>query len=108
MHRLAKLADVKSRGVYDLRRSLSCTSIWGNIIRATEHLESWVALNAITLAEVGLLCTVNLGKLDILLLQCSRRFFVFWCECFAVTTIQNISNLVRNRCLRKNLPPGLD
>jgi len=92
-----------------LRWGLSCAGVWGDVVRAAEDLESWVALNAIALAEFGLFCTVNLGKLDVLLLQCGRSLFVLGGKRFAVATIEIISNLVSNglssSLLRGYLPP---
>jgi hypothetical protein len=74
--------------VYHSRRSLSCARIWGNIVWATEHLKRWVAFDAIALAEISLLCAINLSKLDVLLLQCGCGFFVFRGKCFAVATVE--------------------
>lgn len=71
----------------DLRRSLSCTRVWG-ILLAPEYLESWVTLHAVFLAEVGIFCAVNLGQLDVLLLQCGRSLLVLGCKCFAMSTIR--------------------
>lgn len=40
-----------------------------DVVGATEDLEGRVAFNAVGLAELRLLCAVDLGKLDVLLLQ---------------------------------------
>ena len=76
-------------GISNLRRGLSCTRVCGRgVVKAAEDLESWVALHAILLAEVGLFCAVNLGQLDVLLLQCGCSFLVLRRKCFAVSTIK--------------------
>jgi hypothetical protein len=84
-------------GFEDLRRSLSCTRVWGNVVSTTEDLESWVTLDAITLAEVSLFCAIDLGEFDILLLQCGGSLLVLWSKCFAVSTGMDISNLMVNK-----------
>lgn len=73
------------RGV-NVRIGLALALVGGNVIQATEDLEGWVALNAKRLAEVGLLCAVNLGELDVLLLQCGGGLLVLGGEGLAVTT----------------------
>ena len=47
---------------------------------------SRVTLDAVRLAEVGLINTVDLGELDALLLESSRRLFIVGRKSLAVTT----------------------
>lgn len=77
----------------DLRRSLSRTGVWAAVVCTAEDLESWVTLNAMRLAKSGLLCAINLCKLDVLLLQCGGSLFVLWGKGFAVSTVSTISKM---------------
>jgi hypothetical protein len=71
--------------VDDLRSSLSLASVWANVVRASENFESWVSLYAVALAQIRLLSAVDLGQLDVLLLQRRCGLLVFWGEGLAVT-----------------------
>lgn len=68
----------------NLRRSLALASVGSNVVEATEDLEGGVALNTVLLAEVGLLSAVDLGKLDVLLLQRGGSLLVLGGEGLAV------------------------
>lgn len=60
----------------NVRIGLALALVGGDVIQAAEDLEGGVALHAEGLAEIGLLCAVNLGELDVLLLQCSGSLLV--------------------------------
>lgn len=78
----------------DLRSSFTLTSIRAGVLKATEDLESGVTLNAIRLAKLGLLCAVDLGKLDVLLNQSSGSLLVLGGEGLAVTTPGSVDWMV--------------
>lgn len=59
-----------------VRRGLSCTCVWGRVLWTTEHLQSWVTLNAEALAKVCFFRAVDLSQLDVLLLQCGGGFLI--------------------------------
>ena len=63
------------------------TGIWGNVLSAAEDLEGWVTIDAILLAKSSLLGAVNLGQLDIFLLQCGGGILILGGKCFAMPTI---------------------
>ena len=56
-------------GWANLRSSLALALVGGDVVKATEDLEGRVALDAELRAEVGLLRAVDLGELDVLLLE---------------------------------------
>ena len=60
-------------------------AIGSDVVGATEDLEGGVALNAILLAQLGLLCAVDLDERDVLLLECCGRLLVLGRERLAVT-----------------------
>jgi hypothetical protein len=68
----------------NLRSSLALASVGGDGLEAAEDLEGRVTLNAILLAEVGLLSAVNLGELDVLLLEGGGSLLVLGGEGLAV------------------------
>jgi hypothetical protein len=69
LHKVVRV-DLTSRRVSDnLRCGLALALVRRDVICAAEDLESWVALNAILLAKLGLLCAVDLDEPDVLLLQ---------------------------------------
>lgn len=84
--------DLGTRMVCDLRVGLALALVRGGVLQAvgrgvlqaTEDLEGRVALDAICLAEVGLLCAVDLDELDVLLLQGGSGLLVFWGKGLAV------------------------
>ena len=51
-----------------IRSSLPLAFVRGDVFGAAEDLEGWVALDAVGLAKISLLCAVDLYQLDILLL----------------------------------------
>ena len=65
-----------------------------------------VALNAVRLAELGLVNAVDLGELDVLLFELGRRLLVMGCERLAVSTPRQtyISYLTLSSTLRICLP----
>lgn len=67
-----------------LRRCLALALVGGDVLQTTEDLEGRVTLNTVLLAELRLLCAVNLDELDVLLLQGRGGLFVFWGEGLAV------------------------
>ena len=69
----------------NLRNSLALALVGRDVVQATEDLEGRVALNAILLAEISLLSAVDLGELDVLLLQRRRSLLVFRGKSLAVT-----------------------
>lgn len=73
-------------GIKNLRSSLSLASVGADVLRTTENLERGVSLDTIFLAEVRLLSAVNLGKLDVLLLEGGSSFLVLGGEGLAVAT----------------------
>jgi hypothetical protein len=70
----------------NLRIGLALALVGDNVLGSTEDLESWVALNAILLAKVLLLCAVDLGELNVLLLQGGGSLLVLGGKCLAVAT----------------------
>lgn len=68
-----------------LRLSFPRARVASRVVHATEDLESWVSLDALLLAKVGFLGTVNLCQCDSLLLQSSGSFFILGGQSFAVT-----------------------
>ena len=58
--------------------------VGGDVLWAAEDLEGRVSLNTVLLAELRLLCAVDLDELDVLLLQGCGGLFVFWGEGLAV------------------------
>ena len=92
----------------DSRRGLSRTRVWAAVVCTAEDLEGWVTFNAMRLAKGSLFCAVNLGKLDILLLQCCRSLFVLWGKGLAVSTGLRVSKHVdHDEGGVANLPPRL-
>lgn len=89
----------------NVRGCLSLALVGRDVLRATEDLESGVALNTILLAEIGLFCAVDLDELDVLLLQGSGSLFVFWGEGLAVATPwgEDCVNAVRRGWQRRRL-----
>ena len=69
----------------NLRSSLALAGVGGDVVGATEDLEGGVSLNAILAAELGLLCAVDLGELDVLLLKGGGSLLIFGGEGLAVT-----------------------
>lgn len=65
--------------------SLALATVGGDVVKALEDLEGGVALNAVILAEVSLLSAVDLGELDVLLLEGGGSLLVLGCEGLAVT-----------------------
>ena len=70
----------------NLRSSFPLALVGADVVETTEDLEGGVALNTVGLAEIGLLCAVDLDELDALLLQCSGSLLVLGGERLAVTT----------------------
>lgn len=68
----------------DLPSSLALAGVGSDVLEATEDLEGGVTLNAVVLAEVGLLSAVDLGESDVLLLEGSSSLLVLGGECLAV------------------------
>jgi hypothetical protein len=68
----------------DLPSSLALARVGSDIVKATEDLEGGVTLDALVFAEVGLLSAVNLGKLDVLLLESCGGLLVLGGEGLAV------------------------
>lgn len=68
----------------NVRSSLALASIGGNVIRAAEDLESGVALDTVLLAKLSLFGAVNLGELDVLLLQRGGSLLVLGGKSLAV------------------------
>lgn len=68
----------------NLPSSLALTSVGSNVLKAAEDLEGGVTLNAVVLAEVGFLSAVDLGELDVLLLEGSGSLLVLGGESLAV------------------------
>ena len=66
--------------------SLAGTSVGRDDVKATEDLEGGVALNAVVLAEISLINAVDLGKLDVLLLESGGSLLVLGGESLAVAT----------------------
>lgn len=66
------------------RSSLALALVGSDVVKAAEDLESRVALNAMLLAEVGLLCAVDLGDLDVLLLERGGSLLILGGESLAV------------------------
>lgn len=71
--------------VRDQRVGLALTAVGRDVVEATEDLQGGVALNAVLLAEIRLLCAINLDELDVLLLQCGGSGLVLGSERLAVT-----------------------
>ena len=69
----------------DLPSSLALARVGSDVLEATEDLEGGVTLNAVVLAEVGLLSAVDLGESDVLLLEGSGSLLVLGGEGLAVT-----------------------
>ena len=68
----------------NLRSGLALASVGSDVLKATEDLEGRVTLNTVVLAEVSLLSAVNLGELDVLLLQGGSSLLVLGGEGLAV------------------------
>lgn len=68
-----------------LPSSLALARVGSDIVKATEDLEGGVTLDALVFAEVGLLGAVNLGELDVLLLESCGGLLVLGGEGLAVT-----------------------
>lgn len=66
--------------------SLALALVRGNVVKAAEDLEGGVALNTVLLAEVLLLCAVDLHQLDVLLLEGGGGLLVLGGEGLAVAT----------------------
>ncbi len=71
--------------VIDLPSSLTLASVWGDVVKTTEDLEGRVTLDAVILAEIGLLSAVDLGEPDVLLLESGSSLLVLGGEGLAVT-----------------------
>jgi hypothetical protein len=67
-----------------VRIGLALALVGGDVVQATEHLESRVSLNAMLLAKIGLFCAVDLYELDILLLERRGSLLVLRREALAV------------------------
>lgn len=67
-----------------LRSSLALSSVGRDVVRATEDLEGRVTLNTIVFAEISLLSAVDLGELDVLLLEGGGSLLVLGGEGLAV------------------------
>jgi len=74
----------------DVRSSLALALVGRDVVEATEDLESGVALNAVLLAEIGLLCAVHLRQLDALLLELCCGILVLWGERLAVAAPRGV------------------
>ena len=99
------LGDLRDGGqsllghVGDQRVGLTLTAIWRDAVEAAEDLEGGVTLNTVLLAEILLLCAVDLDELDVLLLQCRGSGLVLggkglavaapWCEDWMVLVINS-------------------
>jgi hypothetical protein len=70
----------------DLPSSLALARVGSDIIEATEDLEGGVTLDALVSTEVGLLSAVNLGELDVLLLEGRSGLLILGGEGLAVAT----------------------
>lgn len=68
-----------------LPSSLALARVGSDILKATEDLEGGVTLDALVFAEVGLLSAVNLGELDVLLLEGCSGLLILGGEGLAVT-----------------------
>jgi hypothetical protein len=68
-----------------LPSSLALARVGSDILKATEDLEGGVTLDAMVFAEVGLLSAVNLGELDVLLLEGCSGLLILGGEGLAVT-----------------------
>lgn len=68
-----------------LRSSLGCSLVWAVVIKATEDLEGGITIDVEGLAEIGLFCTVNFGKLDLLLDKSRGSLLIFGGKFLAVT-----------------------
>jgi hypothetical protein len=71
----------------DLRICLTLTGVGRDVLLSTEDLESRVSLNAIILAELRLLCAVNLDERNVLLLEGCGSLLVLGSESLAVAAI---------------------
>lgn len=71
----------------DLRICLALAGVGRDVILAAEHLEGRVSLNAICLAELSLLCAVDLDKSNVLLLQGGGGLLVLGGESLAVAAV---------------------
>lgn len=80
--------DCAGNGVGNLRSSLTRALVSDNVVGAAEDLECRVAFNTIGLAQLGLLCAVNFGQLNVLLFESSGSLLVFGGQGFAVTAVR--------------------
>jgi hypothetical protein len=79
------------RGVgRDARSSLALALVGRDVVKATEDLESGVTLDAVLLAEIGLLCAVHLRQLDALVFKLCRGILVLWGKRLAVTAPRGV------------------
>lgn len=69
-----------------LRSSLSLAIVGSVVASTTEDLEGRVSLNVEVLAEISLLSAVDLGELDVLLLEGGGSLLVLGGEGLAVAT----------------------
>lgn len=70
--------------VRDQAVGLALSTVGRDILGAAEDFEGGVALNAVLLAQILLLCAVDLDEGDVLLLKCGSRRLVLGSKCFAV------------------------
>lgn len=72
---------------FDLRVGLPLAGVGRRvfILSLAEDLESWVTLNTLVLAQLCLLCAVDLCESNVLLLKGSRSLLVLRSEGLAVT-----------------------
>jgi hypothetical protein len=80
-----QIVDLRSNGVNNLRRGLSCARVRFDVVKAPEDFDGRIAFNAILFAKIALSCAVDLGQRDVLLLQRCRGLFVLWSKGFAVS-----------------------
>ena len=70
----------------DLRGRLALATVGGDVVKATEDLESRVALDSVGGAELRVLSAVDLDELDALVGERGRRLLVLGSQSLAVAT----------------------
>lgn len=69
----------------NIRSCLPLATVWLDAVDATEDLQGRVTLDAMFSAEICLLCAVNLGQGNVLVLERGGGFLVLGGEGLAVT-----------------------